>query len=121
MQHEKRDHHGKRNRKKDSCCSAETPQKNPNHYGGKENTDAAFAQDGGDRTLYEKRLVKDNVALELRRDIAKRFDGFFDSVHYGDGIGVTALLEDGNVNRFLSVDAHDIVLKKGAVNGFSNI
>ncbi len=59
--------------RKTAAVARKLPRKHPNHYGGKENTDSAFAQNGGDCALYEERLVKDDVALELRPGYREEF------------------------------------------------
>ena len=44
-----------------------------------------------------------------------------DSVDHCDRVGVSSLLQNRHVNRFLAVDAHDVVLNGGAVHGLADI
>ena len=39
----------------------------------------------------------------------------------GDGVAVAALLEDGNVDRALPIDAHDVVLQRAGVFRLADI
>ena len=44
---------------------------------GEEQSDAAFAQNGGNGLLHEKRLVENDVSMHLRRNITQRGDRLF--------------------------------------------
>ena len=121
MQHKKRDQHGKRNREKNRCCGAKASQENPNHDGGKQHADSAFAQHRRNGALDENRLIKHDIHFQLRGNISKRLDRLSDAVHDRDCVGIPSLLQDGDVHGLLPVHAHDVVLQKRAVNRFSDI
>jgi hypothetical protein len=47
--------------------------------------------------------------------------GRLDSIHDRDGVAVAALLQNRNVDRMLSVDAHDVRLNCAGVFGLADI
>ena len=53
--------------------------------------------------------------LELRGNIIPGGQQIPDAVYYGDRIGIPALLENGQVSRFLSIHADDTGLNLGSV------
>ena len=71
--------------------------------------------------LNKNRLVEDHVGVKLGWNVAECKDGFFDAVDDCDGIRVTTLFQDGGVDGFLAVDANDVVLLVGAVDGFAHV
>ena len=74
--------------------------------------------DGG---FDKHRLIEDDRSLELLRDIEEMSRGFADSVDDGDRVGITALLEDRNVDGVLPVDAHDVGLELAAIDCMTNV
>src|SRR5579872_926421 len=121
MQEKEGNHNGEGNGQEHSSGCAWASEKDQDHRGGEQQSDAAFAQHCGDSLLYEERLIEDDMRLQLRWDIAKSLNGFFNAIDHGDRIGVTALLQNGIVNGALAVYANDVVLECGAIDGFADV
>src|SRR5580704_1244173 len=61
---------------------------------GIERNTAAVAQHRADSAFHEDRLVENDVCFQLGGNIAKGFDRVADALHYGDGVGIAALLQN---------------------------
>ncbi len=113
IENKKRRQRGERNREHDSHGCPPAAQKDKNHQRGKHQADAAFAAQVRDGCLHEDRLIEDHPAHQCFRHVQQMFEGLANSIHHGNRIASAALLEDGQIDRFLTVDAHDVGLNCG--------
>ena len=76
-----------------------------------EQPDRAFMQQRLDGGLYETATDrKPRCVTSCVGHIEQLLDGVFDAIHHGDGVGVAALLEHGQVHGALAVHAHHVGL-----------
>ena len=61
--------------------------------------------------FHEHGLIENDAGLQLRRNVAQSLDRFLDSVDHRDGVGVSALLLNRDIDGFLAVHADDVVLQ----------
>src|SRR5260370_10551094 len=116
MKYKKCRHHREWDGKEYRGGGAGTAEKNQNHEAGQEEADSAFMQNGRDGLLYKQRLIENDSSLQLRGNIAQSLDGFLDTVDHFNGVGISALLLNGDIDRLLPVDSNDVVLQRGSVH-----
>src|SRR5579859_2781641 len=61
------------------------------------------------------------MGFQLCRNVPQSLDGLLNAIDDRDGVGVAALLQNGDVNRALSIDAHDVVLQRSPVDGVTHV
>ena len=120
-QHHKRRQCGQRNRQQHRRRGAEAAQKNQDHQAGEDQPEKAFVQHRIDCFFHVHGLIEDNAGLHLLRDVIQVLDELTHAIHHRDGVGVAALLHDGNVGGALPIDANDVVLDLVRVLRFAYI
>ena len=66
--------------------------------------------EGFDGVAHKHGLVEDHLRDQLFRHVQQVGDHAFDAVDDFDGVGIAALLQDGNIDGGLAVDADLVVL-----------
>src|SRR5208283_5588291 len=120
-QRDKRGERGKRNRKKHRERCPHTAEKNQNHQAGQHKADQTFMNQIFNGVAHEDGLVEDNFRHELPGYIKQVSDRILDAVHDRDGVRVTTLFQHRQINRWLAVHAHDVVLDFRTVHGVADI
>ena len=87
-------------------------EENQDHDRGQEQAHAALAQHVLDGHLHVLRLIEDHVGHQVLGNIAQMGDAPANPIDDLDGVAVATLLQDRQVDRFLAVDAHDVVLQR---------
>ncbi len=82
---------------------------------GQRQTNATFFQQVDYRSFHENRLIEHHCGFQDIRDVDQMLDGLFDSVDDRDGVAIAALLQDRDVNGFLSVNPHNVGLNRAGV------
>ena len=113
---------GKRNGKQHGGSGAQASQEDQDHQAGEHQADESFMQHGLDGFLHEDGLVENDcrssIAAGMSNRCAIRSRTPFDDL---DGVGVAALLHDGDVGGLLAVDADDVVLNLVGVLRFADV
>ena len=112
---------GERNREHHGHGGARAAEEEQDHDAGEYQADPSFIDQLLEGELDEDGLIEDDGGFERGRNVDEVFDGFFHAVDDGDGIAVAALLEDRDVDRALTIDAHDVVLQRAGVHRMADI
>src|SRR5271157_4469090 len=104
-----------------SRCGAEASQKDEDHQAGKNQSEKTLLQYRAYCLLHVHGLVKDNAGGHLLRDVVEVLDQLADTIHYRDGVGIAALLHDGNVDGFLAVNSYNVGLNPVSVLRFPHV
>src|SRR3974390_143171 len=108
-------------RDQDRDGSAYRAQEDQDHYRSQNQADAALAQHIGHSGLYILRLVEDHIGYQRGGNVEQMLHPVSHAVHNCDGVTAAALLQDGQIDGFLSVHANDVVLDGGRIFGVPNV
>ena len=120
-QRDERRERGQRNGKEHRHGGAQTAEKNQNHHAGQHETDQTFVDQIFNRVTHEDGLIKHHFGHEFFRHINQMRDRVIDAVHHRDGVRVAALFQHGQINRRLTVHAHDVILDLRTVHRVADI
>ena len=110
-----------RNRETHGHGRTHAAQENQDHEGREEQANASLVQQRLNRVLDESGLVKHHSRDQCFRNVEQVSDRFLDAIHHRDGIRISALLQNRQVNRWLAVHAHDVALNLPRVLGHSHV
>ena len=108
--------------KKTASGRAHAAEENQDHEGGQKQPDGAFVHQRLDGRLHKHAIGRTrHVLTSCFGEVDQFGERFPHSVDDSDGVGISALLEDGNVDRSLAVDADDVGLNCCASTGRADI
>src|SRR6516165_6549778 len=104
--------HRQRDGQQNGNRATERAEEDEHHRRSKYQSNRDLANDVPDGRLDVLRLIKDHGGNEVLRDIKQLLHAIANTVNDRDGVAVTPLFKNRQVNRFLAVDADDVVLDR---------
>ena len=121
VQHHEGRERRKGNGKKNRGSRPQAPEKEQNHNAGENESDEAFVKQSLNGFLDEDGLIEHQGGGHLLGNVKQVADQVPYPVDHLDGIGIPALLHDGDVTRFLAVHSHLVVLNLIGVFGLPHV
>ena len=112
---------GEWNGQHDGNRCAHAAEEDEDHDRGEKHADSALAAQVGDGRLDEDGLVEDDRGHQRLGNVEEMFEVLADSVDHGDGVAAAALLENGEIDGMLAVDANDVGLNRGVIFGIADV